>query len=75
MSESALTKLGQVRALIGDWVPHYNEARLHASLAYVPPTEYYRGDPAARLEERRVKLEQGRQARRQANKAPLTRAA
>jgi putative transposase len=75
LSEGTLTNLSQVRALIGEWVQHYNEARLHASLGYLPPAEYYRGDPAARQAERQIKLAHGRQARRQANAAQLTRAA
>lgn len=75
LSASPLTNLGQVRELIGAWVRHYNEERLHAALGYLPPAEYYRGDPVARQAARQAKLERGRQARRQANTAQLTRAA
>jgi transposase InsO family protein len=72
---STLTNLGQARALIGGWVRRYNEERLHASLGYLPPAEYYRGHPAARQAERQHKLAVARRARRHANTARLTRAA
>ncbi|MDQ3605466.1 MAG: hypothetical protein M3418_04665 [Gemmatimonadota bacterium] len=59
------------RALIGRWVGHYNEERLHAELEYLPPAEYYRGDPPARLEERKLKLERARARRETMNRARL----
>jgi putative transposase len=61
--------------LIGRWVEHYNESRLHAGLGYLPPAEYYRGDPQARFEERRAKLEQGRRERERRNQVGLRAAA
>jgi hypothetical protein len=64
-----------VRELLGAWVRHYNEERLHAALGYLTPAEYYCGDPAARLTERRAKLEAGRQKRRAVNQALLSQAA
>ncbi len=33
----------------------YDEERLHSALGYLPPWEFYRGDPPRRFEERRVK--------------------
>jgi hypothetical protein len=30
--------------------------RLHSALGYLPPWEFYRGDPQQRFEQRRVKL-------------------
>lgn len=75
LSARTLANLSQVRAVIGEWVQFYNEERLHASLGYLPPAEYYRGNPVARQAARQVKLDQARHARRQANTAQLTRAA
>ena len=48
-------------------VRRYNETRLHGALGYLPPMEYYRGDPAARFKERRRKLSQARHRRRERN--------
>jgi putative transposase len=45
----------------------YNEDRLHSALGYLPPWEFYRGDPTRRFEERRVKLFQARHRRREKN--------
>jgi putative transposase len=45
----------------------YNEARLHSALGYLPPREYYRGNPPRRFEERRLKLFQARHRRRERN--------
>lgn len=48
-------------------VRRYNEVRLHSALGYLPPREFYRGEPSQRFEERRVKLYQARHRRREAN--------
>lgn len=48
-------------------VRRYDEVRLHSALGYPPPREYYRGEPARRFEERRVKLSQARHRRRERN--------
>jgi transposase InsO family protein len=45
----------------------YNEERLHSALGYLPPRDFYRGDPKQRFEERRVKLFQARHRRRERN--------
>ena len=54
-----------------------NISRLAGATAgeYLPPAEYYRGDPVARQAERRTKLEQGRQKRRWINQERLQPAA
>jgi len=49
-------------------VAHYHDRRLHAALHYLPPAEYYAGDPAARLAERERKLEAARTRRRELNR-------
>ena len=75
LGEEALRTAARARALVGEWVRHYNEARLHAGLGYLTPAEYYRGDPAARRRERREKLERGRAERRRRNRERLSAAA
>lgn len=57
----------EASSAMGRIVRRYNEARLHSALGYLPPSEYYRGDPAARLEDRRRKLSQARHHRRERN--------
>ena len=75
LGDTTLRTLERARVLMGEWVRQYNEARLHAGLGYLPPAEYYRGDPAARRRERQVKLERGRTERRRRNRERLDAAA
>jgi len=70
-----LANLSQARVIIGRWVAHYNERRLHAALHYLPPAEYYTGDPTARLAERQQKLRAARARRRAVNQQGLEAAA
>lgn len=57
----------EAASAMGRIVRRYNETRLHSALGYLPPLEYYRGDPKARFEERRRKLFQARHRRRERN--------
>jgi putative transposase len=57
----------EAETLMSRIVGRYNQTRLHSALGYLPPVEYYRGDPAARFEERRRKLFQARHHRRERN--------
>ena len=75
LADEALTNLARAREIIAAWVRHYNEERLHAGIGYLPPAEYYRGNPAARQSERMEKLARAREARRKENQARLTAAA
>jgi transposase InsO family protein len=75
LDAAELGNLSQARAIIDRWVTHYNETRLHAALHYLPPAQYYAGDPAARLAERCQKLQTARQRRRALNKARFQAAA
>lgn len=62
-----LENLLEARKVINQHVNRYNRERLHSAIGYLPPWEYYRGDPAKRHEQRRVKLQQARHARRERN--------
>lgn len=57
----------EMRAAVDGIIDYYNHERLHASLSYLRPIDFYRGTPAALLAERRRKLEQARALRKQAN--------
>jgi transposase InsO family protein len=75
LAEDDLGNLSKARELIARWVEHYNDSRLHAGLGYLPPVEYYRGNPERRFEERRAKLERGRRERERKNRERLQAAA
>jgi transposase InsO family protein len=75
LADDDLRNLARARELIGRWIEHYNENRLHASLQYLPPCEFYRGNPTERIAERRAKLEQGRRHREIINRHRLEKAA
>jgi transposase InsO family protein len=62
-----LTDLLTAGCAIGRVVRRNNEGRLHSALGYLPPREFYRGEPSKRFEERRVKLSQARHRRRERN--------
>ncbi len=48
-------------------IDRYNHERLHSSLSYLRPVDWYRGTPEALLAERRRKLIQARELRKQEN--------
>jgi len=75
LADEALANLSHARAVIARWIQHYNEERLHAGLGYLTPAEFYRGNPAARIDERQLKLERAREERRRINHQRLTQAA
>ena len=54
--------------LIGDYVRHYNELRLHSTLGYVTPADYLAGLAPEIHAERDRKLEEARQRRRSASR-------
>lgn len=62
-----LTDLLTADRVIARLVHRYNEERLHSALGYLPPWEFYRGEPSKRFEQRRVKLVQARHRRRERN--------
>lgn len=71
LSAAELGNLGRARAIIDRWVAFYNGRRLHASLKYLPPAEYWTGDPERRLGERREKLARAKRQRKEINHARL----
>ena len=75
LDETDLVNLSRAREIIGGWVEFYNTERLHAGLEYLPPAEYGEGEPEARLEERREKLERARERRERVNRERLQQAA
>jgi putative transposase len=62
-----LTNLLAAEQVLARVVRWYNEERLHSALGYLPPADYYRGDPEARHADRRTKLAQARHRRRERN--------
>ncbi len=63
---TAMGSLEEARRLIARYVEEYNTRRLHAALHYLTPADYLKGEEhvTRRLEERKRKLQQARQARK-----------
>lgn len=57
----------QTKELLAEWVRYYNEKRLHSSLKYLRPVDYYRGNPEALLVDRKRKLREAAARRREVN--------
>lgn len=70
-----LRDLHHAREVLARWVEEYNHRRLHSALGYLPPVEYYRGDPEAWQRVRRAKLEAARRRRIAINLQESTQAA
>lgn len=58
-----ITDYGTAQAALTRWHDYYNNRRPHSALRYLRPVDYYRGDPEARLAERRQKLQRALLAR------------
>jgi transposase InsO family protein len=67
IDEQELQDFNEAQRAIASIIDHYNHHRLHAALSYLPPVQYYRGNPEALLAERRRKLVTAREHRKQAN--------
>jgi putative transposase len=67
LSDKELKDLAHARAIIGRWVEHYNNERLHAGIMYLRPRDYYIGLQEMLLQERRTKLQKARIRRRTLN--------
>jgi len=57
----------EAEAALGRIIHWYNHERLHSSLGYLRPVDYYRGDPQTLHEARRKKLAAARHRRREKN--------
>lgn len=62
-----LTDRYQAEEVLTRIIAWYNHERLHSSLGYLRPVDYYRGDPAQLHEARRCKLSAARHRRKEAN--------
>lgn len=62
-----LTDLVQAQSVFARIIRRYNEERLHGALGFLRPMDFYRGNPAVKYEERRLKLAQARHRRREQN--------
>lgn len=67
IDEHELEDFTQAKAVIASIIENYNHVRLHSALFFLRPVDYYRGDPAALLAERRRKLRTARELRKQEN--------
>jgi putative transposase len=67
LEEEELIDLLQARDVLRKVIRWYNEERLHSALGYLPPVEYYRGNPKNRQEERRRKMAVARHCRKERN--------
>ena len=67
IDEMELTDFGEARNVIDRIISDYNDRRLHSSLKYLRPVDYYRGNPEALLAERRRRLQTARELRKQEN--------
>ena len=56
--------LDDARRIVGDYVQHYNRARLHSAVDYVTPYDKLHGNDAAILGERDRKLAEARERRK-----------
>lgn len=65
----AMGSLEEARELIARYVEEYNTKRLHSSLNYLTPWDYLQGEAhiEARLRERRRRLQEARQRRKEEN--------
>jgi transposase InsO family protein len=57
----------EAEAALGRIIDWYNHERLHSSLGYLRPVDYYRGNPQSLHEARRQKLAAARHRRRERN--------
>jgi transposase InsO family protein len=67
LEDEELTSRYQAEAALGRIIAWYNDERLHSSLGYLRPRDYYRGDPQSLHEARRQKLAVARHQRREKN--------
>jgi putative transposase len=67
MEGEEMKNLMQAQEVTSRIIRKYNEERLHSALGYLRPADYYRGNPKAQHEARRLKMAQARHRRRERN--------
>lgn len=67
IEQHELEDFTSAKAVIAEIIEHYNQVRLHSSLNFLRPVDYYRGDPETLLAQRRRKLQEARELRKQEN--------
>ena len=67
-SDTEAEDLYQAGDLLVEWVSYYNEERLHSSLEYLRPVDYYSGNPQALLAERKRKLREAAARQKEVNR-------
>jgi transposase InsO family protein len=67
IAEHELKDFSSAKAVIAEIIEHYNQVRLHSSLNFLRPVDYYRGNPETLLAQRRRKLQEARELRKQEN--------
>ena len=65
----------QAEMIIGKLMNHYNDERLHATLGYMTPATWHRGDPNEVREARARRISAARANRKTVNQQRLTTAA
>jgi len=61
--------LDDARRIVGEYVDHYNQVRLHSSIGYVAPLDKFLGGEVEIFKERDRKLEAAREERKQRRQA------
>ena len=64
LTEEALSDYYTALDAMEDWNDYYNYRRPHSAIRYLVPADYYRGNPDARIAERREKLSQAVERRK-----------
>ena len=62
----------QIKEDFGLWIEHYNSKRLHSAIDYIAPLDMMNGKKDFILQERKIKLDMGKQLRRQFNREQNT---
>ena len=67
LSELDREDFASTREAVDQIIDRYNHERLHSALSFLRPLDYYRGNPEELLAERRRKLREARELRKQEN--------